>query len=581
MISGSLLLSIYIFWSSLPFLILLTLYVFFLVWPLITIALAIQFVTYLILPDRSASIPEESYIPRFPPEVFSQIALHVSSRTDLARLAIASKSTYEAANSHLYRNIILDEHPSPHIPWFRRRLYRLHHCLTMDSALYVRYADFSYYSDINEAHLLAILQKCININSLSLPAIQEPIQSHFERRGVVIKQPVFLTVGLSLHTYSSVTSLTWTGPFIPFRGPMSYAGQDKLGLFKNLRSLKILFRSDPFASENGVKCMNIYPATMQSVQNLTEDLRIIASSCPLLEELILPFWETVYSLVEREIFESFTGLRKIKFLALDGPMKDIDYGRGFLKFVFKMSQIDIQVTFLNPWKSHLDIASLLDEIDLSSTEIRRLSLVSTLTFGPIGSSRNIWQGRTDILSRLEWITPKKELLEQQLTLKWPITMSQPPFIIPPIFTGIEFHFDTPVRRGDAGHFLEFRKLITETVEFPHLERIRIVMERIDAFYLAFPIFMQFYGNRVLTLHVERVLLGQRKRTETYWIRREWRIKREFSHIEEVVALEELWKDGIHVHPARLFERIISGLFFCGERKVREITCVFHDRYSRS
>ena len=97
---------------------------------------------------------------------------------------------------------------------------------------------------------------------------------------------------------------------------------------------------------------------------------------------------------------------------------------------------------------------------------------------------------------MEWV-PSEVILHGRITLKWPVsTFEQPTFTIPPIFNGVEFLFNTRVRRGDAGQFLKFRRLITEAVEISHVRWIRIEMSRFDAFYLAFPLFMQFLGNMV-------------------------------------------------------------------------------------
>src|SRR5205814_6910003 len=102
--------------------------------------------------------------------------------------------------------------------------------------------------------------------------------------------------------------------------------------------------------------------------------------------------------------------------------------------------------------------------------------------------------------------------------------------------------------------------------------IRIEMSRFDAFYLAFPLFMQFLGNRKLTLHLERLLLPQRKGWEGCWLRRQWKVRRRPEDKHEEVPLEDLAKDGIHVHPARLFQKIMLEMLFSGERNVQEIIC---------
>jgi hypothetical protein len=465
-------------------------------------------------------------------------------------------------------------------------LYRLRQCLTRANATYIRHLDFSHYSDIDETYLLDILKKCINLTSLSLPAIQEPIPAKFGTKGIVIKQPVFLTVPLSIPIYTTVTSLTWTGPFIPFRGGSLYAGRDVLRLFRNLRSLKIMFAPDAFAADDGVKCANIYSESQEDADNLQEDLRVIAASCPFLEELIYPFWEVVYSIAGYNAFRHFQSLRKLQFLALDGPMKDADHGLGLLRFISSMSQKGIQVTFQNPWKTNVDITSLVkdfEQITQVGEALNTLPPTQEITFGPFGPPRNPWINIKDILARLEWISPDYHSCDRQIILNWPITSEgdDPPFTIPQIFTAVHFEFNTPVRRGDARQFMRFRQHISEAVEFSHLRRIRVELKYVDAFYLAFPMFMQYQGDRVLTLQVERLLLPQREGWECCWIRRQWKIRRRRSDAEDDVKLEELRKDDIHVHPARLFERNMVGLMFCGERNVQEITCVFYDRYSRS
>ena len=565
----------------LPYLVFVDLVIVFLPWPFISISLALQFLSAIFYPEPHDTSVQDIYLPRLPEEVLEHIASYLQHREDRARFVLASTATSRAANKYLYRSIILEEYPSLNVPWFRRRLYRLHVCLTRTTASYVRHLDFTYYHDINEQYLLSILKRCFNLTSLSLPAIQEPIQSYLERRGVLIKQPVFLTPALSIPIYSKITSLTWIGPFIPFRGPEHYTGRHALKLFPNLRSLKILYRPDSFALNTHMLCSNTFPPSSESVPRLWGDLKSIASSCPLLEELTLPFWESVYSLVPMK----FPALRKVHFLALDGPMKDADYGKGLLLFIGEMSKIGVQITFLNPWQSQFDILSLVEELDVvanAGNSLQQLAVDNELTFGPIGPPRNVWQGRTDVLSRLEWAIPSETIFDRRITLKWPIsTFEQPIFIVAPIFTGVEFLFNTPVRRGDAGQFLKFRRLLTEAVEIPHVRRIRIEMARIDAFYLAFPLFMQFVGNRRLMLHVERLLLSQRKGREAYWLRRQWRIRRRLEDNDDEVLLEDLAKDDIHVHPARLFEKIMLGMLFAGERNIQEIICVFHDRYSRS
>jgi hypothetical protein len=571
--------------SGLAYLVFVKLLIYFLPWPLVSIALGVHLLSHVLYPEERSRGPEEIYLPRLPIEVVSQIASHLTSRPDLVRFALASKATYHSANPFLYRSITLDEHPSPNIPWFRRRLYRLDQCLTRANASYIRHLDFSHFSDIDEKHLLSILKKCINLTSLSLPAIQEPIPARFGTKGLVIKQPVFLTASLSVPMYTTVTSLIWTGPFIPFRGPSLYAGRDILRLFRNLRSLKVMFRSDTFAADDGVKCANTYTESQEDADSLKEDLRVIEASCPFLEELIYPFWEAAYSIAGHTAFRYFHALRKLQFLALDGPMKDSDHGFGLLRFISEMNQTGIQVTFNNPWKTSVDITSLVtdfEQVNEIGEALQQLPATQEITFGPFGPPRNPWINIKDIPARLEWISPDYDSSDRHITLNWPITTDgdDPSFTIPPIFTAIQFEFNTPVRRGDARQFMRFRQRISEAVEFPHLRRIRVELKYVDAFYLAFPMFMQFQGDRVLTLQVERLLLPQREGWECCWIRRQWKIRRRGEY-EEDVKLEDLKKDGIHVHPARLFERIMFGIMFCGERRVEEITCVFYDRYSRS
>ena len=124
--------------------------------------------------------------------------------------------------------------------------------------------------------------------------------------------------------------------------------------------------------------------------------------------------------------------------------------------------------------------------------------------------------------------------------------------------------------------------MNQIVEFDHVERIHVEMDIVNAFYLAFPFFMQYSGgNRVLKLQVSRELIplqgGERCAT---WIRRQWKIKRKGER-EEDVRLEDLAKDAIHVHPCRLFERNMAAVMFNGEKRIQQITCVFYDRYSRS
>jgi len=255
-------------------------------------------------------------------------------------------------------------------------------------------------------------------------------------------------------------------------------------------------------------------------------------------------------------------------------MKEPDYGRGIVKLIADLHQMGIMLTYDNPYRTNIDILSLVDELDLNAKQ----DCLPSALFGPIGPSSNPWHGRSDILDRLEWIQlPARD--DREITLRWPITslsMDEARFNIPPIFNGIEFVFNTPVARGDARQFLKWQKYMMEVVDFANIRRIQVTMERVDAFYLAFPFFMRYQSNRVLSLHIQRLPLGK----EGTWIRRQWKIKRGKEE-EEDIRLEGLAKDDIHVHPARLFERIMFNLMFYGERKVREIICVFYDRYSRS
>jgi hypothetical protein len=267
-------------------------------------------------------------------------------------------------------------------------------------------------------------------------------------------------------------------------------------------------------------------------------------------------------------------------------MKDLDYGRGLLKFIVEMRTVDVQVTFLNPWQKQVDIIALIDEVQSTTNVAEALSQLhpdQEIKFGPVGPTENVWLGRQDVIANLEWTSLSVQTVaDRPITLVWPITLSeQPSFTIPSIFTRVEFRFNTPARRDDARQFLKFRHLLMQTVDIPHIRRVHVEMEYVDAFYLAFPLFMQFSGDRILSLRVEKLLLSQRKGWETWWIRRNWKIKRRKDFDFEEVGLEGLREDAIHVHPARLFERNMTGLFFCGERNIQEIVCVFHDRYSRS
>ena len=166
-----------------PYIIFVDLVIVFLPWPFISIALAFQFLSEIFYPEPHDNSVQDVYLPRLPEEILEHIASYLQYRPDHARFVLASQATHRAANASLYRSIILDEHPSPKVPSFRRRLYRLYVCLTPATASYVRHLDFTCYHDINEEYLLSILKRCINLNSLSLPAIQEPIQSNFEWRG--------------------------------------------------------------------------------------------------------------------------------------------------------------------------------------------------------------------------------------------------------------------------------------------------------------------------------------------------------------------------------------------------------------
>jgi len=563
-------LSIAMLRSVSPYLVFLNLVVFFTPWPLISLSMGSAFVSRILCPEERHVETVEEYLPRLPTEIFEQIASFLG-REDLVRLALGNRATCYPANKYLYRTIILDEHPSANVPWFRRRLYRLHACLTTANAAYIRHIDFSGYIDINHTYVSSILEKCIHLDSLSLPAIQEPIPSRFGKKGLLIKQPVFLTSALCTTIPVGITELTWTGPFIPFRGESYYAGRDFLRIFRNLRSLKIVFR-DTFATEESL-CANAYSMSMEDVGGLVEDLSYMAKSCPMLTELTLPFWEQVYA-SGMFAFKSFPKLRRIRFLAVDGNSRG---GGGLLKFISELSKVGIEVTFLNPLWRKVDINSLITEfesVQMIGEAIQHLHPSQEIIYGPIGPAQIPWQSHENILDRLEWIPPTED---RQLTLNWPITNGDSPtFTIPAIFSGIQFQFNTPVQRGDARQYLKFVRYITDAMDFAHLKRIRVDLELVDAFYLAFPFFMQFYGNRILTLRVERLFLSSSK---GYWIRKEWTLKT--GTMERTMKLEDLRGEGIHVHPVRLFERIITGLMFCGERSVREITCVFYDKYSRT
>lgn len=555
--------------SAGPYIAFVYLVLFFTPWPLISLTLGWSvFVSRFLYPEERTVEKVEEYLPRLPTEILAHIA-SILGREDLVRLGLGSRATYYAANKYLYRRIVLDEHSSPNVPWFRRRLYRLYACLTKRNAAYIRHIDFSGYIDINHKYLSSILEKCIHLDSLSLPAIQEPIPSRFGKKGLLIKQPVFLTTALCTAIPAGITQLTWTGPFIPFRGESYYAGRDFLRIFRNLRSLKSVFR-DTFATEESL-CANAYSMSMEDIGGLVEDLSYMAKSCPVLTELTLPFWEPVYA-AGMFAFKSFPTLRRIQFLTVDKNSKN---GGGLLKFIAELGKVGIGVTFLNPLRRKVDIISLVEEfesVQMAGEAIQHLPPSQEIIYGPLGPALIPWHDHENILDRLEWIPPADN---RKLTLHWPVTNEDSPaFTIPPIFSGIQFQFNTPVQRGDARQYLNFVRYITEAVEFAHLRRIRVDMELVDAFYLAFPFFMQFYENRILTLRVERLPLSG---NGGFWIRREWTLKR--GTLERTMKLEELGSEGIHAHPVRLFEKIMTGLMFRGERSVMEIICVFYDRYS--
>lgn len=553
-----------------PYLVFMNLVLFFTPWPLISLTLGSSFVSRIFCPEERHVEKVEEYLPRLPSEILAQIASYLG-RADLVRLALASRATYYPANQFLYRTIILDEHPSPNVPWFRRRLYRLNACLTTRNAEYIRRLDFSRNIDINQDYVSSILEKCTHLNSLSLPAIQEPIPSRFGKKGLLIKQPVFLTKTMCTAIPAGITELTWTGPFIPFRGDSYYAGRDFLKIFRTLRSLRIVFR-DTFSTGESL-CANAYSTSVEDVGGLVEDLSFIAKSCPLLTELILPFWEPVYA-CGMFAFKSFPKLRRIQFLALDDNSKD---GGGLLKFIAELSKVGIEVSCLNPLRRKIDINSLVNDfelVQLAGEALQHLPPSQEIIFGPLGQTQLPWRGYENILNRLEWIPPTDN---RQVTLNWPVTNGESPNLtIPSIFSGIQFQFNTPVKRGDARQYLKFVRYITEAMDFAHLRRIRVDMELVAAFYLAFPFFMQFHGNRILALKVERLLLSD---GQGFWIRRDWALRK--GTLERTVKLAELGSEGIHAHPVRLFERIMTGLMFCGERSVMEIVCVFYDKYSRA
>jgi uncharacterized protein (DUF2384 family) len=551
--------------------------------PAITLALLAQLIAHLLNRSFVPSKLVTMYLPRLPAEVFEHVAAFLVNQKDLVRFSYASVATYHAANMHLYKRIVLEEHPSPNIPWFRRRLHRLAKCLTAENAAMVRHLDVSSHADINDKLLLSILKKCSKLTTLSLPAIQVPIQSHLERRGV-LKQPIFLSERLCVPVYSSVTSLTWTGPFIPFRGAFEYTGRSALQLFLNLRSLKIVYRPDSFSTGDSARCYNTYAPTVAGVGSLWEDLQCLCDSCPLLEEITLPFWEAVFSMqASWKKFRLLAHLRKVEFRAVDTPVKDIENGRGLIRFMCEMDRLGIKVHFSNPWRTNFDIAAVFAE--LRSTEpfdaVFRFSRSTELLIGPVGPLGNPWQLRQlDILQKLQWVFVPDEFHERLITLRWPINISpSPAFEIPTMFTGVEFLFNTASRaRRDASRFLEFTRLVGRVVEMTSVERLRVQMECVDAFYLAFPLFMQFEGNRKLSLRIDRMAIGEIGE-ECVLVKRQWKIL-QGSGVEEDVTLKGLAEYAIHVHPARLFEKIMLELMFQGQRKINHVTAVFHDRYFR-
>jgi len=550
--------------------------------PLITLALSVQSLAHVFNYSFVHSEPLVIYLPRLPVEVLEHIALFLDNQKDLVRFSYTSRAAYRAANPYLYKRVVLQEHPSPNVPRFRRRLYRFGKCLTAENAAGVRHLDVSSYADIDDNLLLSILSKCTEITSLSLPAIQEPIQSHISGQGSV-KQPVFISAPLCVPIYLSVSSLTWTGPFIPFRGAEKYAGRSALQLFSNLRSLKIVYRPDSFATIDSARCYNTYPPTLPGVGLLREDLLCLSKSCPLLEEITFPFWESVFAMRNSwKIFRSLNNIRRIEFLAVDTPVKDVENGRGLLLFISEMEKLNVKVHFSNPWRTHFDIAAVLEEHHATESfdSIFRLARAQEFLVGPVGPPANPWQRQLDILTRLQWTFVPDEFHERLMTLRWPVTLSPTPaFEIPTMFTGVELLFNTPSRgRHDPSQFLEFKRLVSLVVEMPHVQRLRIQMECIDAFYLAFPLFMQFEGNRRLTIRIDRKATVETGRACSL-LERQWRIRRG-SGKEEHVTLEELAKYAIHVHPARLFEKVMLQLMFQGKQSLNHITAVFHDRYFR-
>lgn len=542
--------------------------------PLIALALLAQFFAHLFNRSFVRPEPAEIYLPRLPAEIFQHIASFLTNHEDLFRFSYASSACYHAANRYLYKNIVLDELPTPNIPWFRRRLYRLSKRLTPQNGAEIRHIDVESYPEINDKLLLSILKKCTKLNSLRLQAMLEPIRSNRH-----VKQPVFLTERLCVPIYTSVASLTWTGPFIPFRGPRQFAGQAALRLFPNLRSLKMVFDA-----ASG-RCENTYPPTLMSAVPLFDDLQALADSCPFLEEITFPFWESVFSeVLSWERFRRLKSLRKVTLSAVDAPGKDVEHGRGLILFANEMGNLGMQVTFSNPYRTHLDITSVFEELQTlgSRNSILPVPVSSDLVIGPVGPPANPWRRQLDILERLSWYLIQADSddasRERLFTLRWPVTTVQrPAFEIPTMFNGVEFLFNTPARaRRDASQFLEFKRLVELAVEMPHIERLRIQMECVDAFYLAFPLFWVFDGNRTLTLRIDRMVVGEGGGGVI--LKRQWRIKR--GSRGEDVPLEGLGKHGIHMHPSRLFERIMLQLMFQGQRRVDHITAVFRDEYLR-
>jgi hypothetical protein len=542
--------------------------------PLIALALLAQFLAHLF--NRSFFRPEPVgvYLPRLPAEIFVHVASFLPNHEDLVRFSYASSACYHAANRYLYKSIVLKEHPAHNIPWFRRRLYRLSKRLTSQNAAEIRHIDVESYTEINDKLLLSILRKCAKLNSLRLRAMLEPIRMNHS-----IKQPVFLSERLCVPIYTSVTCLVWTGPFIPFRGPRQFAGQAALRLFPNLRSLKMVFDG-----ATG-RCENTYPPTQLSAVPLFDDLQALADSCPLLEDITFPFWESAFAeVLSWERFRRLSNLRTVQFSAVDSPGKDVDHGRGLVLFANEMGNLGMQVTFFNPHRTHLDITSVFEELQTlgSRDSILPVPFSGDLAVGPVGPPANPWRRQLDILEKLSWYLLQaendNESRQRLFTLRWPVTVVQrPAFEIPTMFNGVEFLFNTPARaRRDPSQFLEFKRLVELAVEMPHIERLRIQMECVDAFYLSFPLFWVFEGKKTLTLRIDRMVVGE---GGGVILKRQWRLK-QGSGGEEDVSLEELGKHGIHVHPSRLVEKIMLQLMFQGQRKVDHITAVFRDEYLR-